>query len=63
MTDRIEAAECACGGVFDEMADNLVYPSFPPQADFKCNKCGMIKRLHKDKWPGIKTDIIGLEGE
>jgi hypothetical protein len=37
------------------------YMSSPAQADYECNICGHIQRLTQDQYPGIKTEVIGLD--
>jgi hypothetical protein len=52
-----EVPICECGGIFTERFDSRPYLTDPMQADFKCNKCGKVKRFFENDWPSIKKEI------
>jgi hypothetical protein len=52
-----DAEMCECGGLFDTQQGYHAYATDPIQADFSCNKCGKIKRLFQDEFPGVKFRI------
>jgi len=55
-----EAKECECGGVFSERFDQTMLLVDPPKSNFRCNKCGAVVQLDEAEWPGLRTEIIGL---
>ena len=46
--------ECQCGGDIDIEVNSRMYMTYPPQKDYKCNKCGKIYMLSEKEFPRMK---------
>ena len=51
---EITCQQCSCGGFFTEEVSGLVYYSLPPKKDFRCPKCGEVRRLLESQWPNTR---------
>ena len=45
--------ECACSGGIDVEVNNM---TFPPQKDYKCNKCGKVHMLLEKEFPHMEHE-------
>jgi len=57
-----EVSVCTCGGLFLNRVNDTINLSNPPSATFLCNKCGAMKTLFENDWPGFKAraDIVSV---